>query len=154
MNTKWKVRFLKLAKEISEWSKDPSTKVGAIAVDPESRRILSTGYNGFPSGVEDTEERLQNRELKYALTIHAELNCILNAVKNGVSLNGSYIFVWGLPVCSECAKSLIQIGVKQVYWSVQDKSKIANKWATSTQLSETLFSESNVGMTVSFVELN
>ena len=77
LDNKWKKRFIQLSKEISTWSKDPSTKVGALIIS-EDRNIVSTGYNGFPRGIEDTEERLNNRELKYKFILHAEMNCIMN----------------------------------------------------------------------------
>ena len=64
--TKWDVRFLELAKHISLWSKDPSTQVGCVVVGPD-REIRSTGFNGLPRGLEDTEERLNNREIKYPM---------------------------------------------------------------------------------------
>ena len=67
---KWDYRFIKLAKEISFWSKDPSTKVGAIAVT--NRRIIATGYNGFPKDIDDSDKRLNDREIKLSYMIHAE----------------------------------------------------------------------------------
>ena len=110
---KWDTRFFKLAASISEWSKDPSTKVGCIIIHPD-RNILSTGYNGFPKGISDTEERLADRDIKYDNTIHAEVNAIFNAARNGVSLQGSTLYVVGLPVCSLCANSIIQVGIERV----------------------------------------
>ena len=72
LDDKWKKRFIQLSKEISTWSKDPSTKVGALIIS-EDRNIVSTGYNGFPRGIEDTEERLNNRELKYKFSHRGSL---------------------------------------------------------------------------------
>ena len=71
MSDKWDQRFLDLAHHISGWSKDPSTKVGCIVVGKD-REIRSTGFNGFPRGIADDDERLTNRELKYPLICHAE----------------------------------------------------------------------------------
>ena len=110
---KWHKRFLSMAKEVASWSKDPSTQVGAIAVD-DNRRILSQGYNGFPRGMADSWWRYKDREQKYKYIVHAEMNLIYNASYNGVTLNGSTIYVTGLPVCSECAKGLIQVGAKKI----------------------------------------
>ena len=76
--TKWDIRFVRIAKEVAEWSKDPSTQVGAIAV--KNRKIIATGYNGFPKGIEDIRTRLHDRELKLKFTVHAEKNMIYNAV--------------------------------------------------------------------------
>ena len=139
LDTKWKKRFLKLSKEISTWSKDPSTKVGALIIS-EDKNIISTGYNGFPRDIEDTEERLNNRELKYKFVLHAEMNCILNALYNGRSVKDCILFVHGLPPCSECTKSIIQAGIKKV---ITD-SKATDNWKESLKLSLEMLKEANV----------
>ena len=139
LDTKWKKRFLKLSKEISTWSKDPSTKVGALIIS-EDKHIISTGYNGFPRDIEDTEERLNNRELKYKFILHAEMNCILNALYNGRSVKDCILFVHGLPPCSECTKSIIQAGIKKV---ITD-SKATDNWKESLKLSLEMLKEANV----------
>lgn len=110
----WNHRYLDLAKHISTWSKDPSTKIGAVAIG-DSGQILAQGYNGFPRGVVDSDERLNNKEEKYEHIVHAEENCIFNACLNGVSLKGSSLYVFGLPICSDCTNGIIQVGVKHVY---------------------------------------
>ena len=139
LDTKWKKRFLKLSKEISTWSKDPSTQVGAFIIS-EDRNIISTGYNGFPRNIEDTEERLNNRETKYKFILHAEMNCILNALYNGRSVKDCILFVHGLPPCSECTKSIIQAGIKKV---ITD-SKATDNWKESLKLSLEMLKEANV----------
>jgi dCMP deaminase len=106
----WDKRFVNLAELIASWSKDPSTKVGAVAVNGK-RQILSTGYNGFPRGFDDNPERYADREMKYKYVLHAEQNLISNAVANGVSLTGSIVYVVGMPPCSRCALELIQSDV-------------------------------------------
>ena len=83
----WDQRFLYLAASVAAWSKDPSTKVGAVAV--RQRRVLATGYNGLPAGMLDSKERLLNREIRLALTIHAELNLVTFAARHGICLDGS-----------------------------------------------------------------
>ena len=113
VNSKWDTRFMKLAREISTWSKDPSSKIGAVIVN-DDRRILATGYNGFPKGIEDTEERLNDREQKYPLIVHAEMNALMNALYSGTSVKGATIYVYGLPVCPECTKSIISAGIKRI----------------------------------------
>lgn len=133
---KWDIRFLELAKHISNWSKDPSTKVGAVIVDAE-RRVVSMGYNGFPRRVEDLEERLNDRPTKYAMVAHAELNAILSSPN---SVKGTTVYVWPLPPCNECAKSIIQSGVKKV---VAPKI-IHERWGLSNELAMTMFKESGV----------
>ena len=111
--SKWDQRYIDLAKQISTWSKDPSRKIGAVAVGSKGQ-ILSQGYNGFPRGILDLPERYENREVKYKHVVHAEMNVIYNATFNGVSLDGASLFVYGLPVCNECAKGIIQVGIQRV----------------------------------------
>jgi dCMP deaminase len=109
---KWDIRFVRIAKEVAEWSKDPSTQVGSIAV--KNRKIIATGYNGFPKGIKDAPRDLYDREMKLKLTVHAEKNMIYNAVEHGVKLEGSTVYIWGLPTCEECWKGLVQTGVSRV----------------------------------------
>lgn len=141
MNSKWNQRFIQLAKTVSEWSKDPSTQVGAVAVD-QDRQILSVGYNGFPRGIEDQADRYNNREVKYSYVVHAEMNCIYNATYNGVSLQDATLYVWGLPVCSECAKGIIQTGIKKVYWA--NSRGIPDTWIESYRKTKNMLEESGV----------
>jgi dCMP deaminase len=140
LSNNWDKRFLDLAEHISEWSKDPSKKIGAVAVGAQ-RQILAQGYNGFPRGIDDTNDRYDNREEKYKLVVHAEMNVIYNASYNGVSLNGSTLYVHGLPVCSDCAKGIIQVGVKNV---IMRKAKTPDIWLESWKRTETMFKESGV----------
>ena len=130
---------MQLAKEAASWSKDPSTKIGAVCIGSKGQ-VLSTGYNGFPRGIDDSLNRYYDRELKYELVVHAEMNAIFNATYNGVSLDGSTMYVHGLPVCSDCAKGIIQVGVKRI---VMDGS-IPNRWKDSWQLTQKMFNEANV----------
>lgn len=141
VSNKWHHRYLKLAGHIAEWSKDPSTKVGAIVVGNHGQ-ILSQGYNGFPRQVDDLEERLSVRGNKYLYTIHAEMNCIYNASLSGVSLDGASIYVYGLPICHECAKGVIQSGIKKVYCAHEDP--LPEKWADSWNISRGMFMETGV----------
>ena len=138
---KWDERFLNLAKEIPTWSKDPSTQVGAVAIGTKGE-VLAQGYNGFPRGVQDLPERYENKEIKYEYVVHAEMNCIYNASWNGVSLNDAYMFVYGMPVCHECAKGIIQVGIKKVI--VPYKLDVPNKWALSTELTKSFFDEAGI----------
>lgn len=126
------------------WSKDPSTKVGAVVVDDDGR-LLAQGYNGFPRGIDDREDRLIDRSLKYRFVVHAEMNCIYNAGYTGVSLKGSSLFIYGLPVCSECAKGVIQSGIRRVYMCYDDSKLVTQKnWQESFDLSEQMFKEAGV----------
>ena len=142
MNKLWRERFLGLAKEYSTWSKDPSAQIGAVAIDPITRRVLSGGYNGFPRGLADTVERLNDRPTKLKYVVHAEANMIYNATRSGVSLQDTHVFVHGLPICSECAKALIQVGVKKVY--IEYTSLVTERWNESWKLSKEMFEECGI----------
>lgn len=140
MNNKWDKRYIGLAKHIATWSKDPSTKIGAVAIG-EKGQVLAQGYNGFPRGITDSDDRLMHRETKYKYVVHAEMNCIYNATYNGVSLQGATIYIHGLPICHECAKGLIQVGIKRV---VYQSDMIPAKWAESNKQTMEFFSEAGV----------
>ncbi len=112
----WDEYFMGVALLAAERSKDPSTQVGACIVDDQNR-ILSTGYNGFPQGCSD-DDFPWNRdeslgETKYQFVVHAELNAILNA--RGKNLSGAKVYVALFP-CNECAKAIIQAGIKEVIY--------------------------------------
>lgn len=141
MTESWNRKYVNLAKEVSTWSKDPSRHIGAVAVSQKGQ-VLATGYNGFPRGMFDTTERYSDRALKYKYIVHAEMNCIYNATYNGVSLDGSSLFVWGLPPCSECAKGIIQVGIKTVYWSTD--MEVPPQWLTSLETTQKMFNETDV----------
>ncbi len=142
---KWDKRFLRMAEEYGSWSKDPSTKIGAIAVNPVTRAVLSGGYNGFPRGIKDTPERLNIREVKYQYVVHAEMNVIYNATSNGISLNGSTLYCAGLPTCASCALGIIQVGIKRVVIGIPDKQNDTFlTWKQSWEFSKSMFEEANV----------
>lgn len=133
--------FLNVAKCISELSKDPSSKIGAV-ITGKNKQIISQGFNGFPRGVDDTEERYNDKPTKYSLVVHAEANAIYNALANGSTLEDSTIYVYGLSVCNECAKAIIQTGIKKV---VQLNLKPNNpNWTESCKISDLMFKESGV----------
>ena len=137
----WGDRYIHLAKEISTWSKDPSTQVGAVVIG-NNGEVLSQGYNGFPRGIKDTPQRLKDREKKYNLVVHAEMNAIYNASLNGVSLKGSTLYVYGLPICNECAKGVIQVGIDKV---IATRPADYNKeWDESIKDAKALFKEAEV----------
>ena len=141
---KWDKRYLALAKEVSTWSKDPSTQVGAVTVG-QKKEVLSQGFNGFPRGIEDSDERYSDRPTKYKFVVHAEMNAIYNATYSGVSLDGATLYVYGLPICSECAKGIIQVGIKKV---VVEKAKELDNWNESVELSKKMFAEAGVALVI------
>ena len=136
---KWHRRFLRLAAEIAEFSKDPSTKVGCILV--RDQRIISTGYNGFPRGISDSFDRLLDRDKKYEMTVHAEINAVTTAALHGVSTEGSTAYVTFQP-CSRCAAVLINAGIKEVY--VTTDSLIPDRWLDNMVLAANLLKEAGI----------
>jgi dCMP deaminase len=124
---------MKLAMEVATWSKDPSTKVGAVIVD-HSNRPVGLGFNGFPRGVHDTPERYADKPTKYKMIVHAEANAILNAV---VPIQGFTLYATKFP-CSECAKLIIQSGIARIVSPVPGTGE---PWATDAQFSKTMFAE-------------
>lgn len=146
-SNKWNYRFMALAWHISNWSKDPNTKVGCIVVGPD-KEIRSQGYNGFPRGVKETAKR-QTRPTKYIFCEHAERNAIFNAVLFGASLKGCALYVT-MPPCAECARAIIQSGIKTVFFlkrSDGDNVDIANNWRETLKDALHMFNEAGVKYT-------
>jgi dCMP deaminase len=133
---KWDHRFLDLAKLVASWSKDPSTKTGAVITD-DNLRVVSVGYNGLAKGVEDSDLRLNNRELKYAMIVHCERNAIIFAQRN---LDGCTLYTYPFMSCSVCAAMVIQAGIKRVVAPINDNPR----WVDSFAMSELMFKEADV----------
>ena len=146
LSNKWDKRYLKLAAGVANWSKDPSSKIGAIAVGSKGQ-VLAQGYNGFPRGISDSFDRYANKDVKYKFVVHAEMNCIYTATYNGVSLDGATLYVHGLPVCSDCAKGIIQVGIRKV---IMPLDEYPMHWLKSFAYSSELFAEA--GVIYEFVE--
>lgn len=136
--SKWDERFMELAMHVAEWSKDPSTKVGSVIVAPD-RRIMSLGYNGFPRGVADLEERLNDRPTKYAFVAHAERNALDNVDS---SMRGCILYSTLQP-CAECTKSIVQRGITKVVTLI-DKKRAADHYATFLKYSLVMMKEAGV----------
>lgn len=129
---KWDKRFARLVKnEISSWSKDPNEKVGCLLVSPDKNRF-SLGFNGFPRKIVDSEMRLLDRDCKNKLSVHAELNAILNS---RTDLTGWSLYVTKAP-CTPCALAIIQAGIVRVVCPAIRKD---SNWAEEqTEARETL----------------
>lgn len=146
MSEKWDRRFLALAEHIAQWSKDPSTQVGAVLVNDEGI-VTGLGYNGFARGVADTDERLNDRPTKYALVVHAEVNAILMA---GDKAKGCTLYVWpsfSIPcICHDCCKTAIQVGVKEVVGlsPTPENAERAKRWQDSIDTSRMMCDEAGV----------
>jgi dCMP deaminase len=146
--SKWVHRFLDVAALVGSWSHDPSTKVGAVIADPITHRLVSTGYNGFPSGVWDDKARYDDRETKLHMIIHAEENAILNARQ---SVEGMHIFIYPtimIPACCHhCAAVIVQSGIKKV-WMYNNDTPLPDRWKQSAGFAKTLLKEGGVEMGV------
>jgi dCMP deaminase len=130
---------MRMAQLVSTFSKDPSTGVGCIIAD-QRQRIVSTGFNGLPRSVDDTPERLNNRELKLALTLHAEQKAVLFAERD---IHGMTCYTWPLPPCSRCAALLIQAGIARVV-APSPSSQLAERWGESLELAIMALREAKV----------
>ena len=132
----WDDYFMSVAFLSSMRSKDPNTQVGACIVNSE-KRIVGIGYNGFPRGCSDDalpwarhSENGNELDTKYPYVCHAEVNAILN--KNSADVQGCSIYV-GLFPCNECAKMIIQSGIREVVF-LSDKYKNSNSMIASRKL--------------------
>lgn len=139
----WDLVFFKTANLIARKSKDPSSQVGSVVV--KNKNILTSGFNGFCMGVKDLPERYNDRPLKYKLTAHSEFNACIMASRFGVSIESAALYTQSTP-CNECAKAIIQSGIKQV--NILDScEKIWNNyqnWAESGQITRLMFAEAGV----------
>ena len=137
----WDDRFIGLAAHVSQWSKDPSTKVGAVIVD-EANRIISVGFNGFPARVRDTPERYGDRDTKLHLIVHADANALLFA---GRSVKGCRMYTYPFPPCSTCAGLIIQSGIREVV-SVWPMISILERWGADLEKAAEMYQEAGVSI--------
>ena len=133
---KWELRYLEMAKLVSTWSKDPSTKVGAVIVDSDNT-VISVGFNGLPRRIQDTDQRLNNRDIKLKMIIHAEINAIITAKR---PLNGATIYTYPFMSCSQCAGLIIQSGIcRHISYKTNNE-----RWKDSFYLALEMFDEARV----------
>lgn len=135
----WDKRWLLMARFFAGMSKDPSTKVGAVAV--RDRHVLVAAYNGLPRHVSDTPARLNTREVRLAMTCHAEINLVSQASLHGQCLRGATVYVWPLMVCSHCAGTLIQTDVSRV---VIPDIQMPQRWQASFSHAQEMFDEAGI----------
>lgn len=150
MSERWDRHFLGMALFHSQLSKDPSTRVGSVIVGPD-REILSGGFNGFPRGIADTPARLNDRDVKLKLVVHAEMNALLAAARTGMRLKGCTLYlgatddtgmVWGGPPCTRCTVEIIQVGIREI---VSYPLKTApSRWHDDLKLARELLAEAGV----------
>lgn len=138
--TDWNRRFMDLAEHVASWSKDPSTKVGAVIVN-DTKQVLSMGYNGFPRGIHDCAERYSDRTTKLKFVAHAERNALDNAF---INVEGATLYSTLYP-CNDCAKGIIQRGIRCVVTNIPDQSK-AERF--NFDASEIMFNEAGIDVVV------
>jgi len=142
-SSKWDKRFIGLAEHVAEWSLDPHVKVGAVLVNTDDTREFYTGYNGFPRGIKDTEERYQDKKQKHELVVHAELNAIFNAQ---AKLDNFTLYCTRFP-CSKCFLAILQSGIKRVVAYVPSEDDI-NKHQEDYSLVLMCASETSIEMDI------
>ena len=135
---KWDLRFIELARTVGSWSKDPKRKVGCVLVYPGMHKF-SLGYNGIPRGIEDSASRVNDQAVKNAMTVHAELNAILNA---RADVTDCAAYITSSP-CLDCCKAMIQAGIGFVTCPSPDKT---STWHESQQFGLNLLHEAGVNV--------
>ena len=143
---KWDLRFIELAKLVSTWSKDPSTKVGSVIVRP-NKTVASVGFNGFPTSMPDIQELYENRIEKYSRIIHSEINSILSCKDK--ELDGYTLYTYPLPPCDRCCVQIIQSGIKRIV-SPKLSDELLTRWNESINKTKLYCQECNV----EFVEIS
>jgi len=136
---KWDKRFLKLAMMISTWSKDPSTKCGAIITDIQ-HRIVSTGYNGMAQGIVEDDSMWEDKEIKYQHVIHAEINAMMFA---GRELRNCTVYTVPIQPCSHCASMLIQAGTLRIV-SLETPEDIKDRWLESFMRAKKMYDQAGL----------
>lgn len=140
--TKWDTRFMQMAMLVAGWSKDRSTAVGAVIVG-KHREILSTGYNGFPRGVDDDIDVRHTRPTKYLYTSHAEENAVAHAAGSSLSLAGGTLYCTMHP-CASCARAIINARIERVVAPESDRAD----WEEQAQAARNMFREARVPLSL------
>jgi dCMP deaminase len=146
MKTDWNKRFIELTKHIATWSKDKSTGVAALIAD-DDKRIVSVGYNGFPTGCDDEKEERHQRPAKYLYTEHAERNAIYNAARIGVSVKDCTMYLMWFP-CVDCTRAIIQSGIKKLVCTKPDLTM--EKWGEQFVVALEMLEE--VGIEIVYID--
>lgn len=136
---KWDRRFMDMTKLVAGWSKDPSTQTGATFV-AEDKSVISVGYNGFPRRLNDTPERYADRETKYSMIVHCEMNAMMAAKQ---SLVGSTLYTWPFLSCDRCCVHMIQAGIARAV-APKLPAHLEERWGTSVAKTKAMFEEAGV----------
>lgn len=136
---KWDRRFLEMAKLVAGWSKDPSTQTGAVFV-AQDKSVISVGYNGFPRGIADTPERLDDRPTKYSMIVHCEMNAMMSA---NSSTKGSTLYTWPFLSCDRCCVHMIQAGIVRAV-APKLPAELEERWGASVAQTKAMFAEAGI----------
>lgn len=136
---KWDDRFLNMAAEVAQYSKDPSTKTGAVIVRPD-RTVAALGYNGFPAKLNDDPELYADREVKYERIIHCEMNAVLNCRER---VDGYTLYTWPFLSCPRCAVHMITAGITKVVAPAVPADKL-ERWGDAMERTKAIFAEAGV----------
>jgi dCMP deaminase len=134
--------FYGFAEHAALRSKDVNTNIGAVIVGPGDE-IRSTGYNSFPRGIDDSRLERQERPEKYFWFEHAERNAIFCAARHGAALDGCRMYLNCFVPCTDCARAIIQVGIKEVILGKHDQSNQV-KWLEAAKRSLQMFQEAGV----------
>lgn len=141
---RWVEYFRTLAHTVKLKSKDENTQIGAVIVGKD-KEIVSTGYNSFPRGLKDNLKERQERPEKYYWFEHAERNAIYNAARIGVSTKGCTMYLsCGIP-CSDCARGIINAGIKRIFCERGDVTK-GKHWEENYERSWTMLEEAGINV--------
>lgn len=136
---KWDRRFLDMAWLVASWSKDPSTQTGAVIVRP-NRTVSSVGYNGFPAKLSDDDERYNDRELKYKLIVHCEMNAVLNSPED---VTGYTLYTVPFLSCDRCAVHMVTAGITRVVAPKCPPDK-QERWGEVLEHTKKIFAEAGI----------
>ena len=151
-SNRWMALFFNICDIMSQKSKDPTTKVGCV-ITSSANSIISTGFNGFPVGVNDSicNEEIKTRYMrpeKYLWTAHAEENAIALAARNGISTNGATLYVNRMMPYTRCTRLIIQSGIKRIFVNQDAPKETIERWKEDNNIAETMLQEAGVELNV------
>lgn len=136
--------------EVAQWSKDRSSKVGAVIV--KDREIVTTGYNGFPRGCDDDVDERHDRPEKYHWTLHGELNAVINAARQGKSTLGCDMYLNWYP-CDRCSGVIVNSGIKKIFCD-EEPNWNDERWGDDFKRAEKILNEGGVEVVFMKYEAN
>jgi dCMP deaminase len=137
--SKWEIRFLRLAREVSTWSRDPSTQTGAVFVSPDKKDVI-LGFNGFASNMNDDPELYYDRKVKYSRIIHCEMNALIIAKR---SIQGYTLYTWPFLSCDRCAVHMAQAGIANVVAPLPTANQL-ERWGAAFEKTRAYFTEAKI----------